>query len=145
MDYLAIAQSCLDFNKNLNRIHVTMDGTCFPDKQDGINHARTVTDASIKVYERHGDEIVEVTAQSTAETIEANTHPNPEDALTLREDENINGSGEGDLKGQANALADLILAVQNAKTVAEVDNLVKDQTNTDLLAVAHARRLALNA
>ena len=145
MDYLALATACFNFNKKLNKLHVTTDGECFTDKQDCNMHARTLTDAAVKVFERQGEAIVEVSAESTAETIEAATPPSIKEGVEQRLKEQFSNSGPADLLGQQQALSDLLLKVQNAQTAAEVDVLIAGQTNADLLAAANARKAALTA
>ncbi len=139
MDLQAKAQDCFDYNLTVNRLHVTIDGTCFPDKQDAIGYARTLNDASIKVFERQGNQIVEVTEKSTEETVEANTAPDPFEAEKKRKLEALGSSGAADIAGQQQELADLLLKVQNAGTVGEVNTLLAGQTDSALLEAGLAR------
>jgi len=46
------AKKCLEFNKDLKAVHVTDDLECFASKNDAVNHARTLVNKEIEVFER---------------------------------------------------------------------------------------------
>lgn len=52
------AKACFDYNKNLFTVNVTSDMNCFGKRGDAINHARTLEDKSIDVFERDAEEDV---------------------------------------------------------------------------------------
>jgi hypothetical protein len=51
------AKACFDFNKNLNTVNVTSDLECFGDRNAAVNHARTLEDSTIDVFDREIDGI----------------------------------------------------------------------------------------
>jgi hypothetical protein len=55
-DLKKVAEEALTFNKNLNQVFVTTDGTAFVSKNDAVNHSRTFDDKTIAVFERGGDQ-----------------------------------------------------------------------------------------
>jgi len=55
-DLKKVAEEALEFNKNLDKVFVTTDGTPFLSKNDAVNHARTFDDKTIAVFERGADQ-----------------------------------------------------------------------------------------
>lgn len=71
------ASECLNFNKQLNTVHVTSDLNCFPHKGDAIHHARSLPDKTIDVFTRDEADKAEFDiVDSLKETIKAKTIPN---------------------------------------------------------------------
>jgi len=51
------AKDCFEFNKKLNTVNVTSDLQCFSDRNAAVNHARTLEDSSIDVFDREIDDV----------------------------------------------------------------------------------------
>jgi len=51
-DLKKAATEALDFNKHLDKVFVTTDGTTFIHKGDAVNHAATQDDKTVEVFER---------------------------------------------------------------------------------------------
>ncbi|MBB6131334.1 hypothetical protein [Mucilaginibacter lappiensis] len=51
------AKACFEFNPTFDKVHVTSDCKCFQHQNDAVGHARTLTDKTIDVFERDGDDV----------------------------------------------------------------------------------------
>lgn len=70
---LKVAESCFDFNKHLNKLHITSDMTPFPDENDARYHARTLEDKTIEVFERDSEvDLEDTTDHSEADHSQSN-------------------------------------------------------------------------
>jgi len=69
------AESCFEYNPKVDKVHVTGDLQCFPKQNDAVAHARTLTDKTIDVFERNGEDVEFDSEASDSVTDEANTIP----------------------------------------------------------------------
>jgi hypothetical protein len=77
----AAAKDCFEYNKNLDKVFVTADCACFPERNHAFNHARALEDKTIEVFERVGDEVKDNADESTEVTEELADAPDLKTAV----------------------------------------------------------------
>lgn len=69
------AKDCLDYNQQLNTVYVAADLSCFTNRSNAINHARSLDNKEIDVFIREADEAIVDQAQTDEATDESFTEP----------------------------------------------------------------------